>query len=247
MMEKIYTIPVNEAFDESDACPLCTIIHKLEDARVKYMLGPAMMEPDIRILTNKDGFCKRHYKMLFAQENKLSLALILQTHLEEIIQNLSSRAEQLPADISKKKRLFKKNDINLHGTALLLSRATEGITDNCVICSHIEDTFSRYIDTMFYMWKNDNGFKQKFAKTKSFCLEHYGLLAKSAVKFLDTSDALEFLKILTNIEQIHLNELKGDINRFIAKFDYRNKDLPWENAKDSIKRTIITLSRTELE
>ncbi len=247
MKEKIYTIPVNEAFDETDGCPFCTMIRKLENARVKYMLGPAMMEPDIRVLTNKDGFCKQHYEMLFKQENKLSLALVLQTHLEEIIQNLSSRADQLPANISKKKSIFKKSDSSLYGTALLLSRATGGVTKNCVICNHVEETFSRYVDTMFYMWKNDNAFKEKFSKTKCFCLEHYGLLAKSATKFLDDADALEFLKHLTRIEQTHLNELKSDIDRFILKFDYRNKDLPWENAKDAPKRTLVTLSGAEIE
>ncbi len=247
MKEKIYTIPVNEAFDEAEGCPLCTMIKKLETARVKYMLGPAMMEPDIRMETNRDGFCKRHYEMLFAQENKLSLALILQTHLEEINQKIAAQTERLSEAMPKKKRLFKKNSADLTGRAVLLSRAASNVTESCVICNHIESTFYRYIDTLFYMWKTDAAFKEKFAAAKCFCLEHYALLAKHACRHLDDADALEFLKQLSAIEQTHLESLKSDIDRFILKFDYRNKEMPWENAKDAPKRTLQTLSGAEIE
>ena len=53
-MEKIYTIPVNEAFSESAespecGCPLCTIFNNLEDNELDLILGAAMMEPDTRI------------------------------------------------------------------------------------------------------------------------------------------------------------------------------------------------------
>lgn len=247
MKEKIYTIPVNEAFDEAEACPLCTMIQKLEAARVKYILSPAMMEPDIRTETNRDGFCKRHYEMMFAQENKLSLALILQTHLEEINQKIAAQAQRVSEFKPQKKSLFKKSDSDLTGNAVLLSRAASSVTESCVICSHIENTFHRYIDTLFYMWKTDAAFKEKFADAKSFCLEHYALLAKSACRHLDDADALAFLKQLAAIEQAHLDSLKSDIDRFILKFDYRNKDMPWENAKDAPKRTLQTLSGAEIE
>ncbi len=247
MKEKIYTIPVNEAFDEADACPLCTMIKKLEAARVKYMLGPAMMEPDIRIETNLNGFCKRHYEMMFAQENKLSLALILQTHLEEVQQKISAKTERLSNVAPKKKSLFKKTSTDTLGSAVLVSRAASSIAESCVICNHVNATFERYIDTLFYMWKADNDFKEKFAKTNSFCLSHYALLAKYACRYLDDSEALDFLQTLNQIETAHLDTLKSDIDRFVLKFDYRNKDLPWENAKDAPKRTLETLSGAEIE
>ena len=247
MKEKIYTIPVNEAFDETDGCPLCTMIQKLEAARVKYMLGPAMMEPDIRTETNRLGFCKRHYEMMFAQENKLSLALILQTHLEEVNQKIKMQTERIANVQPQKKSLFKKSSTDVLGSAVLLSRAVTGVTESCVICDHVKSTFDRYIDTLFYMWKSDNSFKEKFANAKHFCLDHYALLAKHACRHLEDADALAFLKQLNEIEEKHLNELKSDVDRFILKFDYRNKDLPWENAKDAPKRTLQTLSGAEIE
>ena len=37
-MEKIYTIPVNEAFEESGTCPFCRMKHKLEENEVDLIL-----------------------------------------------------------------------------------------------------------------------------------------------------------------------------------------------------------------
>lgn len=43
-----------------------------------------MMEPDIRQRTNAEGFCATHYHMMFERKNRLGLALILESHLEEV-------------------------------------------------------------------------------------------------------------------------------------------------------------------
>ena len=46
-----------------------------------------MMEPNIRIETNKKGFCHRHFSQMFERGQKLPNALILESHLQEIIDN----------------------------------------------------------------------------------------------------------------------------------------------------------------
>ena len=56
MKERIYTIPVSEAFREDCECPMCILEKRLEDDALKYTLGPSMMEPDSRIETNKKDF-----------------------------------------------------------------------------------------------------------------------------------------------------------------------------------------------
>ena len=48
-----------------------------------------MMEPDSREITNEKGFCKRHMGMLFDKKNRLSLALMLETHVKELEKNLN--------------------------------------------------------------------------------------------------------------------------------------------------------------
>ena len=82
MKEKIYTIPINDAFDIDCECPVCEFENQQEKQRIEYTLGASMMEPDSRIFTNKLGFCKHHTSMLLKCENKLSFALVLKTHIE---------------------------------------------------------------------------------------------------------------------------------------------------------------------
>ena len=81
MAEKIYTIPINEAFDRYEGCPLCYLIDKLQDSTLNYCLGAAMMEPDVRIEMNSKGFCQSHGEKLSSMKNKLGLALILKPAL----------------------------------------------------------------------------------------------------------------------------------------------------------------------
>ena len=84
MIEKNYTIPINEEFEKYDGCPLCRLHKKFEEQNLEYIMGAAMMEPDVRVETNKSGFCVRHYDKMLEMKNRLSLALMLETHLKEI-------------------------------------------------------------------------------------------------------------------------------------------------------------------
>ena len=38
-----------------------------------------------------------------------------------------------------------------------------------------------------------------------------------------------------------MERISADIDRFVLKFDYRNADMPWENAKDAPERAIFKL------
>ncbi|MFQ7394027.1 MAG: DUF6062 family protein, partial [Lachnospira eligens] len=55
MKEKIYTIPVNDAFSSDCECPICSMYKALEDDAVSYTMGPSYMEDDIRAVTDKKG------------------------------------------------------------------------------------------------------------------------------------------------------------------------------------------------
>ena len=47
MKEKLYTIPVNDAFASSCECPICTMYKTLEDNSIEYTMGPSYMEDDV--------------------------------------------------------------------------------------------------------------------------------------------------------------------------------------------------------
>ena len=96
-MEQIYTIPVNEAFEASAAdaslgCPFCRLYNQLEDNELDLILGASMMEPDVRVKTNEQGFCATHFAMMLRRPKRLPLALLLESHLAEQKKNLGAGA-----------------------------------------------------------------------------------------------------------------------------------------------------------
>ena len=79
MKEKIYTIPVNDAFLSGDECPFCFMEREEEQHALRYAVGPgaSYMEPEVRSITNRTGFCRCHSKMVYDYGNALGAALIL--------------------------------------------------------------------------------------------------------------------------------------------------------------------------
>ena len=64
MRESILTIPISEIFEPKCGCPICRMREMLETRTVEYIMGAAMMEPDVRIETNRLGFCREHYEKM---------------------------------------------------------------------------------------------------------------------------------------------------------------------------------------
>lgn len=239
MKETIYTIPVNEAYETDCECPLCELEKKLEREAVEYSLGGAMMEPDFRMLSNEKGYCNNHYKMMFNSANKLQMALVLDTHLIEIRQKLE-KLSNIPELKSEKKGFMKKS--NISEAVDTITNTVDKIQASCLICDKINDTMSRYIDVLLYMWANDDVFKSKFENSKGVCLKHFKMLVDGSKASLKSNDAKDFLNILFEKEMKELERIQDDIHKFTLKFDYRNHDMPWGTAKDSPERTIEKLS-----
>lgn len=236
MKEQIYTIPVNEAFDEKDGCPFCSLYLKLEKNRLEYTLGAAMMEPDARTLTNSLGFCKRHFNMLLKMQNKLSFALVLDTHLQELRRKHDLNATAVAN--SGKKSLFSRKDVS---SADKLIASLNEIENSCYVCSQVEATNERYAEVFFYMYENDKAFYDKFIQTSYFCIPHYKMLAIKAKKYLSALKCDEFIRCLFEKQKKAFEILNDDIHNFTLKFDYRNRDLPWGTAKDAPKRCTFAL------
>ena len=239
MKEKIYTIPVNEAFEQNCECALCFLEQKLEEEAVEYSLGAAMMEPDFRILSNDKGFCRHHYSMMFKKQNKLSLSLILDTHLEEYRKKLSDLDGNIALLSNKKKSLFKKSSSEAFD---LIGDTLKKTENSCVTCEKVNNTVKRYVEVIFYLWKNDAEFKKKILNSKGFCMPHFALLFNSAFEHLDTKNASEFSRIIYDKELSELARIQEDIHRFTLKFDYRNKDMELGDAIDAPIRTIEKLA-----
>lgn len=238
MKEKIYTIPVNEAFSQNEICGLCYLNKKLEAESVDYSLGGAMMEPDYRIVSNEKGYCNTHYEMMLSKKEKLSLALVLDTHLGEVRQTIDNAKKYIDMLKAGKKSVFKK-DISASDT---LSDVILNIENSCVICEKLNSTMERYISVFFYLWEKDAEFRDKLESAKGLCLPHLGLLIKSASKYLNNKKAVEFIEFVYNKEIKELEKLQTNVHKFTQKFDYRSRGEKWGEEIDAPQKAIEGLS-----
>ena len=229
-MEQIYTIPINEKFeaardDHSCGCPVCALYRMLEDSEVDLIMGASMMEPDIRIQTNKLGFSRTHFDMMLAKKNRLSFALTMESHLDELREEISGN--------------FLTNMINPTGKPV---ERIKKLDSDCYVCERVKRNFARLISNIIYMWEADEEFREKFKAQPYFCLPHYRLLLEEAEKRFNKKKQAEFLKDAEGVVLPYFDSLREDIKFFCKKFDYRFKDEPWGNSKDSPERVVKFLS-----
>ena len=232
MDEQLYAIPVNDAFNADCECPVCLMYRSLEKAAVEFTLGPSYMEDDVRMVTDKVGFCDRHVSKMYAFGNRLGLALMLKTHADKMIKETESRKSQVK---SKGKSLLSKGEDNECGLSKYL-RETE---ESCFVCNRINNVFDRYIDTVFYLYSSDRDFKEKFNGSKGYCSKHMRLLLDKCFEKLPGEDAKAFSDTLVKQYLENLERVRDDLSWFIDKFDYRNQDAPWKESKDAVQRMMM--------
>ena len=127
MRDDICTIPVSEVFEERCGCPICRMYHTVEEHIITYILGDAMMEPDVRIETNKVGFCAEHLDKLMHHRGRLQLALMLETHIKSVEDEIFG------------KNLFNGNDKKAH--------KAQKLSESCFICNKMEWGINHMFDT----------------------------------------------------------------------------------------------------
>ncbi len=239
MAEQLYTIPVNDAFATQCECPLCDMQRSLEINAIEYTMGPSYMEDDNRAMTDELGFCAHHMRLLYAEKNRLGLALMMKTHTDKTIKDMKELAAKGPAP---KAGLFGKNTPDSPVVAYV-----KKLESTCFVCGKMNERFDRYVDTIFHMWKKDPDFKDTFKKCKGFCTYHYGVLYEMGVNKLSKDKLDDFLETLNNLYFENMERVNGDIGWFIDKFDYRFKNEPWKNSKDAIPRGIIKTNHSFVE
>ena len=223
-MEQIYTIPVNEAFDECVAdpkkgCPFCMLYRKLQNDELDIILGASMMEPDIRKSTNEYGFCHNHYSMMMRRKRMLGIGLMMESHLAEVEKKIDGPTllgNKVQASLS----------------------AIDVLNKDCYVCGRIGKNLSAMIATAVYLFESDPSFKPKFKKVPYFCLPHYKAMVEYASKKMPKRSFRDLYDTAHSIEKEYIGSLKGDVSWFCKKFDYRYDEEPWYNSKDSVQRSI---------
>lgn len=225
MRESILTIPVSEIFEPKCGCPICRMRDMLEQRTIEYIMGAAMMEPDVRMETNRLGFCKTHFEQMRDCKNRLSLALMLQSHLQDIQKNIFNRKNIFEGKTAKQKKVSQ-------------------INNDCFVCSKIEWGMSRLMVTFFEMFVKSREFRELFSEQEMLCMPHYDLLVSMSVDSIDKKYQKQFIESCGELVKKYLDILKNDVSHYCKMYDYRNtgKNADWGNSKDSIERSIKFLT-----
>ncbi len=231
-METIYTIPINEVFDLLTSegapceCPVCRLEGRLEENELDLILGASMMEPAIRIKTNAEGFCRDHYKKMLGMKNRLGLALMLESHLDDVKKRLSP--SPLAALTGKRAERF--------------SSAIEEMESSCYICGKMSFHMDRSLRNLAALYAVDDAFRKKFTAAPALCLPHARALCVAAKKELSGKELAAFTGDVMALAHRYLDALSEDVSFFCKKFDYRYADEPWGNAKDAPIRAAAFLT-----
>lgn len=220
MKETICTIPINDIFMPKDGCPICRMEKMLEEQYVRFITGDAMMESSIRIETNKKGFCRHHFEQMQTVGQKLPNALILESHLQEII------------DLHMPKKLKGKPD----------KKQLESIKkelSSCYVCDRIESDMHHFMATIFVEWAKGEEFRKLYNEQPFICLKHYHFIMDAAMQKggIPSKYLSDFYAETAALTKNYLLSLKEDISYFCSMFDYRNKGKQWGTSIDAIERS----------
>lgn len=229
MTEQIYTIPINEAFDralssETPQCPFCLLDEMLDKNEIERVLGAAMMEPDVRIETNRLGFCREHFDKMFEKGNRLGLGLILESHIAEVEKQIFSGGTLFDSQGKKEEEKL------------------SSLESSCYVCERKRDAFSKMLGTTVYLFDTEEDFREKYKNQRCICLSHYREILACGRNRLDKKRFREFFDVTRLTVTNYIKSLGGDVSWFCKKFDYRYDSEPWYNSKDSIPRAINFLS-----
>lgn len=222
MREDICTIPISDIFEPRDGCPFCRMRDMLEDRMATYITGAAMMEPDVRVETNRLGFCKTHFDSILERGSRLSVALILESLLEE------TKKDVLPP--REGKTPLKK-----------VTAEADRREGSCFVCENIEKNMDHLCETVLKLWQTEEEFRTLYSQQTHICLPHYNRILKAAAKLPKKVFPL-FASATEKLTRGYLEEVQGDITHFCRMFDYRNAGGDWGNSRDAIERAMEYLT-----
>ena len=205
---------IKDKFAVDCECPLCEIQNIVEEQLLHEFLNDAVMEDDSRIKVGKLGFCSRHFDMLFARQNKLSVALQIRTRLEVL---------------QKKFGVF--TSVN---SAIKSAKELEESHKTCIICELTEQSMVKYYKTIAQMYAKEASFVKTLISSKGFCMHHYAELlrySKCASVF-----AKDYVKIISQVQTNNIERMQEELKVFCDRHDYRNANEPLGDAETALPR-----------
>ena len=187
-----------------------------------------MMEPDVRIKTNELGFCRTHFDDMLGMKNRLSVALMLESHMDEVAKSCFGDT----------KGLFSRScDPDKTATA------AEKAVSSCFVCSHIDDMMGHAVDNAIHMWKTEPDFRKLLDAQDGLCLPHLAELLRLGKRKLSKDEFRDFAYAAISAAQKRHAALRADLAAFSKSFDYRFADAgKEENVKTSVENAVAYLA-----
>ena len=240
MKEQLYTIPLMDAFRAEDECPFCYIERDVEQNALDFVLGrdASYMQDHVRAETDRIGFCREHYEKMFNYGETLANALILETRIKYLMKEMKAEMKKCSGSskVSLKDKILKEPSA-VRGNNNV-SRWVHEKESSCYICDHVKRNYDRYVATFFYLYKKDKDFHELYLNSKGFCLHHFRDLIEAAENKLTDEEKKEFYPTTFKLMQENLERLQKEVEWFVEKNDYRNKDKDWGTSADSIQRAM---------
>lgn len=196
-------------------CGLCIISKSGEEKHLVSVLnGELLIRPDIREELISGQFCPKHLEQLYAVRDKLGLALLLSSYLE---QHGSSKT--------------------LAGRGLILNRLRGVRRSECGICAYVKNNDRETTEKLLLLIGADQTFVRLFQENFFLlCHRHYSVILASAPKL--KGPGREGIRQVVRLQRESLEKIQRDLKWFIQKFNYNNQEAPWYDSRDSLKRVI---------
>ncbi len=206
MQYHIQTAPIWDAYKNS-GCPLCALKAARQTRLVTQYLTDNVMDPDFRVASNDRGFCAEHIKQMYAGQNKLGLALQLETRAAALCELLGTA----PTDKKSAKKTAAKLDAHR----------------GCVICDALSEVMPRYYITVAEMFGNEKDFPELFGSARH-CLKHTQDLY-SVAEYAGKA-ATAYLFALTQAIKRDLAAVEKELKDFADCFDFKSGGRPDQSA-----------------
>jgi hypothetical protein len=230
---KLEISKVHDAYARGGECPLCDLEEAAESTYLRSFQHSRVMEPNVRVLTNRTGFCPAHCRKLYDGENKLGLSLVVHTHLQQVTQRIGAALDAL-AKAADGRRLREQ--------LAQAAAPVAALRDSCFICDLLAADIERYAFTVLYLWARDPGFPAVTRASRGFCVPHFLVMLDQAAKSMRADRTRKWLAETIPLMKGSLERLDGELLAFTQLHQAGNTSPGTDAERTALARTLQKLA-----
>ena len=164
---------------------------------------------------------------MLGQRNRLSVALTMESRLEEL-----------------EKQIFGGSFIGKN--AKKQAKDATNVLSTCYVCEQMEDAMTKMLATVCRTWEAQKDFRDLFEGQDCLCLPHFAALVEASTGAMSKKVQPDFAKAASKLAKKYLTTLREDVHHFCGMYDHSNAgNNDWGNSKDSIERSVWYLTTRE--